>query len=581
MISTLKNQLKVDNLQYIFKRIHLPKLAILVGVILSILGSLVQLTFPLMAQNIIDRASISSLNGPEVYVYPILAIGMVILNAISYFILAKAGQGMVAELRSILWQKIIVLPVSFFDNNRTGVIVSSVINDSNLIYSLVVDYLPSLASGMISILGSIIILFSMDRVMTLLFLLSIPLMVLVYLPFGRHISRLANDTQEGIANLSGDLTQTISENRLMKYSTAEKEAEASGLEGIKNLYHLGVRQGRLMAIISPVFYLLLMIMILGLMIYGGLQVRQGNFTIGNLIAYLLYVLQVITPLMSMVGFLNYLMRVEGATGRIVTILGKDEEAFGQGAEVEIHQQELVFDDVSFSYEKSKRPVLENISFQAKMGQKLALVGPSGGGKTTIFSLIERFYQIEQGQIRLGEESLEGMELANWRRQLGYVSQDNAMISGTIRENLYYGLPNKDDITDDDLWEVLDLAQAKKFVENLRDGLDSEIGERGVKLSGGQKQRINIARAFLRDPKILLLDEATASLDSQSEYEVTKALENLMTNRMTFVIAHRLSTIMDADLILFIEEGKITGRGTHEELQASHPTYRLFAEKQFK
>ncbi|GAE47131.1 lipid A export ATP-binding/permease protein MsbA [Mesobacillus boroniphilus JCM 21738] len=210
---------------------------------------------------------------------------------------------------------------------------------------------------------------------------------------------------------------------------------------------------------------------------------------------------------------------------------------------------------------------------------VAFVGPSGGGKTTMFGLIERFYEPTKGEIRIGNTPIQKLSLTSWRNQIGYVSQESAMMAGTIRENLYYGLENGDQIPDGRLWEVAKMAYADQFIADFPKGLDTEVGERGVKLSGGQRQRIAIARAFLRDPKILMMDEATASLDSQSEGIVQQALTRLMDGRTTFVIAHRLSTIVNADKIVFIEKGRVTGIGTHQELIQTHDLYREFAQQQ--
>lgn len=210
---------------------------------------------------------------------------------------------------------------------------------------------------------------------------------------------------------------------------------------------------------------------------------------------------------------------------------------------------------------------------------VAFAGPSGGGKTTMFELLERFYEPTSGEIRIKNTPINELSMKSWRSQIGYVSQESAMIAGTIRENLGYGLKDWEQIPDERLWEVAKMAYAEEFIRAFSKGLDTEVGERGVKLSGGQRQRIAIARAFLRDPKILMMDEATASLDSQSESVVQKALSRLMEGRTTFVIAHRLSTIVDANKIVFIEDGKVTGSGTHKELIQTHALYREFAEQQ--
>ncbi|WP_146627059.1 ABC transporter ATP-binding protein, partial [Oenococcus oeni] len=219
-----------------------------------------------------------------------------------------------------------------------------------------------------------------------------------------------------------------------------------------------------------------------------------------------------------------------------------------------------------------------VSFEAKPNTIVAFAGPSGGGKSTIFQLLERFYQPDQGTINIGNHNIENISLNSWRSQIGFVSQDSSIMAGTIRDNLTYGL--KKEFSDERLWEVLQLAYADKFVDNMPKKLDTQVGERGVKVSGGQRQRLAIARAFLRNPKILMLYEATASLDSESEAMVQRALEQLMKNRTTLVIAHRLSTIVDADKIYFIEHGEVTGSGTHQELLKSHELYAEYVSEQF-
>ncbi|WP_369395617.1 ABC transporter ATP-binding protein [Lentilactobacillus senioris] len=250
-----------------------------------------------------------------------------------------------------------------------------------------------------------------------------------------------------------------------------------------------------------------------------------------------------------------------------------------GKTVDVAGKTLTVDNVSFSYDK-ENPVLQNVSFTAHPNSVVAFVGPSGSGKSTLFSLLERFYQPDNGTITIADENINTINLQSWRSQIGYVSQDSAMLVGTIRDNLTYGLTRP--VSDDELWHILSLAYADQFVRDTPEALNTQVGERGVKVSGGQRQRLAIARAFLRDPKILMLDEATASLDSQSEEMVQRALNNLMKNRTTLVIAHRLSTIVDADKIFFLEHGgEITGHGNHKELLEKHELYRQYVAEQFK
>jgi len=321
-----------------------------------------------------------------------------------------------------------------------------------------------------------------------------------------------------------------------------------------------------------------MVVIVIIIGYGGIRVADGTMTTGSLVAFLLYLFQIIYPITSFTMFFTHLQKAKGATERIIEILEIDVESGQGGKDMDISNQEIHVVDVSFSYNEDE-PVLKNVSFDVQPGTMMAFAGPSGGGKTTMFGLLERFYEPTSGKILIGNTRIRELSMYSWRRQIGYVSQDSPMMVGTIRENLCYGLEDFGDINDERLWKVAKMAYADQFIKEFPKGLDTEVGERGVKLSGGQRQRIAIARAFLRDSKILMMDEATASLDSQSEGFVQQALARLMEGRTTFIIAHRLSTIVNADKIIFIEKGQVTGSGTHQELVQSHKLYREFAEQQ--
>ena len=321
-----------------------------------------------------------------------------------------------------------------------------------------------------------------------------------------------------------------------------------------------------------------MLVIVVIIAYGGMRVASGEMSTGTLVAFLLYLFQIVMPVTTFAMFFTQLQKAKGATERIIDILEVPLENGQNGVAKNIANEPLEVSNVSFAY-TADEPVIDGISFQARPGEMIAIAGPSGGGKTTVFGLLERFYEPTAGEIRIGNTPIRDISIQSWRSQIGYVAQESAMMAGTIRDNLTYGLENPETISDTRLWEVAEMAYAAQFIKEFSNGLDTEVGERGVKLSGGQRQRIAIARAFLRDPKLLMMDEATASLDSQSESVVQQALSRLMEGRTTFVIAHRLSTIIHADQIIFIEKGKITGRGTHDELTDAHALYREFAAQQ--
>lgn len=556
----------------------IPKAALIIGLTASILTTLTGLVVPLLTKNLVDGFSVESLSVPLIIGIGAAFIIQAVISGISIYLLSYVGQKVVARLRDRMWIKLIRLPVSYFDKQSSGQTVSRLVNDTSIVRELITNHFPQFITGIISIIGAIIILLVMDWKMTLLMLISVPITLAIMMPLGRKMAKISRGLQDETATFTGHITQTLSEIRLMKSSTAEQNEEEKGLEGIDKLLGFGLREARIFAMIGPMMYLIMMVVIVMIIAYGGMRVANGTMSTGSLVAFLLYLFQIIMPITSFAMFFTQLQKAKGATERIIEILDQPLEEGQDGAAMDISSQPIAIDNVSFSYSEEE-PVLQNISLEAQPGQMIALAGPSGSGKTTLFALLERFYEPTTGQIRIGRTPIQQISLKSWRSQIGYVSQESAMMAGTIRENLCYGLENPGSIPDERLWEVAKMAYADQFIEDFPKGLDTEVGERGVKLSGGQRQRIAIARAFLRDPKILMMDEATASLDSQSEGIVQQALTRLMEGRTTFVIAHRLSTIVDADKIVFIEKGRVTGIGTHYELTQSHELYREFAEQQ--
>jgi ATP-binding cassette, subfamily B, bacterial AbcA/BmrA len=409
-------------------------------------------------------------------------------------------------------------------------------------------------------------------------LTALPLMMLFLFPLGRKMRSISKGLQNETASFTAVLSQMLSEVRLVKSSNAEEREYANGKKGINSLFQFGLKEAKVQALIVPLMSLVLMVMLVIIIGYGGVRVSSGALTAGDLVAFLLYLFQIMMPVGQLANFFTQLQKAIGATERIITTLEFEEEDSTTGRVLSHAKQPITVEQLSFAYEKGET-ILHGLNFTLQTGKVTAIVGPSGGGKTTLFSLLERFYRPSEGTIRIGGEPISQFSLKSWRSQIGYVSQESPLIAGTIRENICYGIDK--DVSDEELKRIAKMAYADQFIDEFPDGYETEVGERGVKLSGGQRQRIGIARALIRDPQILMLDEATSSLDSTSEIYVQKALENLMAGRTTLVIAHRLSTVVDADLILFIEKGRITGRGTHEELYQSHEMYREFATQQLR
>lgn len=409
-------------------------------------------------------------------------------------------------------------------------------------------------------------------------LVVVPIVIIVMIPIMTFGTKVAHTRQDALAQFNGIVSETLSEIRLVKISNAEKQAQTGANNKVDKLFKVGKKEAIFDATMQPFMMMIFMSMVFGLLAYGMHRIAIGAMAIGTLMSFLMYLFNLIGAMPSIATLFSEMAKAAGSTKRVQELLNEEPEDFENGNEVDLSNKELRVENINFSYEKDE-PILTNISFEAKPNQIVAFAGPSGGGKSTIFSLLERFYEPSKGRIKFDDIEIKDIKLTDYRRQIGFVSQDSAIMAGTIRDNLTYGLDKQ--FKDEELWNVLELAYARKFVEDMPNALDTEVGERGVKISGGQRQRIAIARAFLRNPKILMLDEATASLDSESEMMVQKALSNLMKGRTTLVIAHRLATIVDSDKIYFIEKGKVTGSGTHEELVKSHETYAKYVSEQFR
>ncbi|EES75197.1 ABC transporter ATP-binding protein [Paenibacillus sp. MB22_1] len=549
-----------------------------VAIVLSLLSTLVSLVIPMFTKNLVDGFSLSSISGSQIVWIGAAFVGMSVASGLSIFLLNYTGQRMVAGLRDRLWKKLLCLPVSYFDNNRTGESVSRMTNDTGIIKTLISEQVSGFISGIISILGAVAVLFYLNWKMTLVMFAVIPLAALILVPLGRTMYKISLAMQDETASFTAALSQVLSEIRLVKASNAERKEYESGSQAIGRLLSFGVREGKVMAWISPFMAFVMMMLLVVVIGYGGMQVAGGGLSAGELVAFILYLVQIVMPMTQLTTFFTQLQKAKGATERILQTLDAEEEPFGQGQEITKADQPLIVDGVTFGY-KPDEPVLQDVSFTMEPGTVTAVVGPSGGGKTTLFSLLERFYVPQQGSIRLGDDPIDSFSLRSWRGMIGYVSQESPIIAGTIRENLCYGIERE--VSEAELQRAAEMAYADGFIAELPNGFDTDVGERGVKLSGGQRQRIAIARALLRDPKILMLDEATSSLDSRSEIVVQKALNNLMKGRTTIVIAHRLSTVIGADQLIFIEKGKVTGRGTHEQLLRQHAMYREFASQQLQ
>lgn len=561
----------------LIKSTNVKKGLFFTGVFLTLIGTAGSLIVPLLTQMFIDGFNTDLITAPLAALIIGVFLISAIIDGISYYMLAKIGQTVVKSLREMVWDKFLRLPVSYFDKTKSGESVSRVVNDTSIIQNLITSHFPQLISGILSVAGSIVILFFLDWKLTLIMFIALPISIVAIMPLGSRMQKVSKKLQDETASFTGSIQETLSEIRLMKSFNAESYEKKKGNRGINELFKYGMKEAVINALLSPIMYTIMMFVIILVIGYGGLRVADGTMSIGTLVAFLLYLFQIIMPMTMFAMFFTEYNKALGATGRIIGILEMENEKSAADTEELLTYETLSFNNVTFGYDKT--PVLENISFTAENNKKIAFVGPSGSGKSTIFSLIERYYSVWDGEITIDNTNIENIPLDLYRSGIGYVAQESAIISGTIKENITYGL-TAGEYTDEDIKRAVQQSYTSEFINDLPEGLETEVGERGVKLSGGQRQRIGIARAFLRNPKILMLDEATASLDSQSEKFVGEALNELMAGRTVLVIAHRLSTIVNSDKIYFIDSGHLTGEGTHEELMASHDMYKAFTAQQF-
>ncbi len=554
----------------------IPLLAIAGVIALIEIGG--TLWYPILASDLVDILGRGETLGNLLWVLAGVLVALALAGGVSRYLLAKAGELVVQTLRGQITNKLVHQSISFFDKQASGELASRVVNDSTVISTLITTQLMSLISGVLLLIGSAIVLFLLDVELTLVLFGVIIAAFIAILPIAAKMQAIAKDTQDKTASLTGVLTQVFGEMRLVKAFLAEKrEIDRSETE-VKALYKLGIRTARVNVALEPIMSLALTLSFISILGYGGIRVASGDLSAGTLTAFILYIFNVAGPLGQLSIFVAELQKAKGASTRIVGILDSDDERLDDGSQSLTDVGDIRFEDVSFSYGDEDKKVLDKLNITLKAGETTALVGASGSGKSTILSLVERFYSPQSGKVYCGDTPIKDLKLSAWRSLLGYVPQSAPVMPGTIRENICYGLDRE--VGDEELKQAAASAHCLSFIEDLEEGFDTDLNEQGSNISGGQRQRLAIARMFLRDPAILILDEATSSLDSETEHHVKEALASLMAGRTNIIVAHRLSTIVDADKIIVLEAGILSGEGKHEELVANHPFYARLVKRQF-
>lgn len=559
-------KLQMQQLWTLLSSSQFPKKHLVVVLFFSLIETAAGLAVPLLTMSLINDFSIDGFTWSTVAIVVGVLILQAVLGGFTYYLMRRLGERVVANLRNSLWKHVLFLKVPYFDAHESGETMSRITQDTGVVKELVTVQLVSFVSGIFTIIGAVIVLLWIDWKMTLLMLIAVPITILVTIPLAQKMNNIAKANQDELAFFSGNLGRVLSNIRLVKSVQTELVELENGKKRIEQLNMFGLKEAKILAILSPIMTMLMMVVLILIFGYGGAQVASGGISAGELVAIMIYLVQIIMPFTQMATFFTALQKALGATERIYEVLQEPIEA-ASGVAVPKVAQPITFKDVHFQY--NERPILKGMSFTIEPNKTTAFVSSSGGGKTTMFSLIERFYEVTSGEIMYGDKNIESYNLEEWRQMFGYVSQEAPLMNGTIRDNVLYGKPNA---TEEEVKSALKAAYAYDFVSMLDEGLETEVGEGGIKLSGGQKQRIAIARALLRNPQILLLDEATSNLDNESEREVQLAIQTLKQNRTTIVIAHRLSTITNSDTILIFENGRLSGQGTHEELLLSNRYY---------
>jgi|TARA_B110000093_G_scaffold56725_1_gene61157 subfamily B ATP-binding cassette protein MsbA len=557
-----------------FKEFIWPRKSImLVGLVLIVISRLSSLVLPLKSKQLLDEI-IPNKDFDALTSMIFIISGAILLQAITSFALTRLlsveAQFLISKLRAKVQKKILSLPISYFDNNKSGALVSRIMRDVEGVRNLVGTGLVQLFGGTITAIVSFFLLINISVKMTLLVLTPIVLFAFIALKAFKYIRPIFRNRGVINAEVTGRLTETMNGVRVIKGFNSEEQENIVFEAGVDRLFQNVKKSLTATAIITSSSAFLLGLASVGIMGMGGSMIIDGTLTTGDFLSFTLLLGFMIAPIIQMSNIGSQLTEAFAGLDRTEEIMNIESESDNELRKIYLEEisGDVEFKNVFFSYDIGKE-VLHGISFIAPKGTVTALVGSSGSGKSTIASLVASFINVEKGSVLIDNNNINHINLNSFRNQLGVVLQDDFLFEGTIRENILFPRP---DANEDQLLNAVNAAYVNEFTDRFSDGLDTLIGERGVKLSGGQRQRIAIARAMLADPKILILDEATSNLDNESESLIQKSLTKLMKGRTTFVIAHRLSTIRQANQILVIENGEIVERGVHEELLKKNGRY---------
>ncbi len=568
------NKENLNKLAGIF-RFALPyKTPFAIGMVFLLLSSLMLLTFPFVAGKLIDAATGEVWLVQDLNTIALLLLGILLVQSVfSFFrvlLFAQVSEKSMRDIRQALYERMVQLPMAFFDRRRTGELISRITSDVTLLQDTFSITLAELLRQVITLLAGIGFLFYTTPRLTLFMLATIPILVILAMVFGRHIRKLSKATQDELAGANVVAEETLHSIFTVKsFSGEQYEAERYG-KGLNKVVKVALKAAGFRGAFISFIIFALFGGIVAVIWYGATLVSEGSMSVGDLVSFVLYTTFIGGSIAGLGDIYGQVQKAIGSSERILEILREIPEALTSPFTQKRIKGEIRFKDVAFQY--PTRPdvwVLDGLNLSIKAGEKVALAGHSGAGKSTIIQLLLRFYEVDKGSIEVDGLGLPDWNLKELRSNIGIVPQEVLLFGGSIKENIAYAKPGA---TDEEIIIAAKKANAWQFIEKFPEGLDTLVGERGVKLSGGQRQRVAIARAILKDPAILVLDEATSSLDAESESLVQDALNELMKGRTTIIIAHRLATIRKVDSIFVVKEGQIVEEGKHDELAEKEGGY---------
>jgi ATP-binding cassette subfamily B protein/ATP-binding cassette subfamily C protein len=564
-----------------YLRAHRRTLVAVAG--LSAVSALTALAQPLLIREVLDGIGRSAPVAGPVAVLVTLVVGAAALSGLRDYLLRRAAEGLVLTARRRLVGHLLRLPIREYDQRRTGDLLSRVGADTTLLRAVVTSGLFEIATGALMVLGATVAMLVLDPLLFAVTLAGVGLGLLVALTLARRVRAASKEAQTRIGEMTAAVERAISGARTVRAARAEeREALAIG-DSAESAYAAGLRIARLQAVIGPISSTTVQGAFIAVLGVGGYRVAAGAMTVGDLVAFILFLFFLVMPLAQALHAYAQIQTGLGALQRIEEVLDLPVESAGDravraaGAPAPRPASPAVeFDEVDFRYGEDEPAVLREVSFAVPYGTRTALVGPSGAGKSTLLALVERFYDVTGGAVRVAGHDVRALPRAALRAQLGYVEQEAPVLAGTLRENLLLTAPG---VSDERMLSVLAAVNLLDLVDRAAGGLDAQVGEGGVLLSGGERQRLAIARTLLAAPPILLLDEPTSNLDSRNEVALRDAIDAVSADRTLLIVAHRLSTVVDADQIVVLDGGRVVAVGRHEELTRSSPLYRELASHQ--